>query len=410
MSSGLSYEIIRACRKGNLLANVCGCNKVSLLNVDPEVMLNNRHSIIQHKSNLINNYRSLHKFLNNESLHHKNIIPFLKNGNLRSMTTKKIIFPKNMKSRNDLKFYPELTGLVRRLKVKKIYAENLNIYRRNIGTNESKANKIDKERESSEEIWQWGGCSDDINFGQRLNKYILSSFEDSKNFDGLINIHNERVGRKVLMTTLSIVCKCHGISGSCASKVCWEKLSEYRKIGDGLLEKYEGAIKIKKERYYGKTVADDTQRFLYNSLKRQNIRAVNFYLQDHFTIKETKKQLSKLSIGPSNGVIPQHYTIFRSVKSIPSIPIPPSKRDLIYLEESPDFCEKNDGVGIMGTQNRSCLYDNNSLNSCNLLCCGRGHYTKIIKVVNKNCNCKFKWCCKFECETCIEEQIVNFCM
>ena len=33
-------------------------------------------------------------------------------------------------------------------------------------------------------------------------------------------------------------CKCHGVSGSCSLKTCWEKLPAFRDIGDALMKQY----------------------------------------------------------------------------------------------------------------------------------------------------------------------------
>ena len=79
------------------------------------------------------------------------------------------------------------------------------------------------------------------------------------------------------------VCKCQGVSGSCTTKVCWRKLSSFRKIGNELSQKFDGATHMS-------------------------------YVQ--------KKHKSRLR--PSK----------RDIKK-------PSKKDLVYLDESPDFCIVN---------------------------------------------------------------------
>lgn len=39
-------------------------------------------------------------------------------------------------------------------------------------------------------------------------------------------------------------CKCHGVSGSCASRTCWSAQMEFREVGKLLKRKYEGAVQV----------------------------------------------------------------------------------------------------------------------------------------------------------------------
>ena len=46
-------------------------------------------------------------------------------------------------------------------------------------------------------------------------------------------------------------CKCHGMSGSCTIKTCWMKLPVFRRVGDSIKEKFDGASKVVQgSRYY----------------------------------------------------------------------------------------------------------------------------------------------------------------
>ncbi|KOB65623.1 Protein Wnt [Operophtera brumata] len=52
----------------------------------------------------------------------------------------------------------------------------------------------------------------------------------------------------------------------------------------------------------------------------------------------------------------------------------PGKKDIIYSEESPDFCFPN-SFGSLGTQSRQCNVSSAGTDSCDQMCCRRG-YTK----------------------------------
>lgn len=53
----------------------------------------------------------------------------------------------------------------------------------------------------------------------------------------LINWFSQQVVRRLLKKD----CQCHGISGSCQMKTCWNTLPQFREIGDVLFKKYERA-------------------------------------------------------------------------------------------------------------------------------------------------------------------------
>lgn len=108
--------------------------------------------------------------------------------------------------------------------------------------------------------------------------------------------------------------------------------------------------------------------------------------------------------------------------------------ELVFLDDSPDYCKADRGSGTVGTKGRVCKYvhlgkfnmptcrkDPNSTNSCDLLCCGRGYDSYTEETLEK-CNCKFQWCCKSNknvrsyvflgkvvCETCRNQTQVHIC-
>ena len=55
----------------------------------------------------------------------------------------------------------------------------------------------------------------------------------------------------------------------------------------------------------------------------------------------------------------------------------PKRRELVYLDQSPNYCLHNPKLGILGTQGRECSKNSNGPDSCDLLCCGRGYNTEV---------------------------------
>lgn len=246
--------------------------------------------------------------------------------------------------------------------------------------------------------WVWGGCGDNVEYGykftkafidisqkslsddrfammnkdnaQRKNQYrVLNRFRKSQGLAPaesgksrrtrlavmrrakarrLTNLHNNEAGRRAVYKLAKIECKCHGVSGSCSMKTCWLKLPSFREVGDFIKEKYDGAIEVK-----------------YQSRAKK--------LRPRF----------------------RRYT-------------KPTKEDLIYIEDSPNYCEANRHIGSFGTKGRQCNRNSFGPDGCNVMCCGRGYYIqKTIK--EEKCKCKFQWCCSVKCETCITEVETYIC-
>lgn len=47
--------------------------------------------------------------------------------------------------------------------------------------------------------WIWEGCSDNVEFGERISKLFVDSLEKGKDARALMNLHNNRAGRLVGM-------------------------------------------------------------------------------------------------------------------------------------------------------------------------------------------------------------------
>lgn len=144
-------------------------------------------------------------------------------------------------------------------------------------------------------------------------------------------------------------CKCHGLSGSCTLKTCWRKMPVFRDVGLRLKDKFDGASKV---------------------------------------------------MGSNDGkrLIPVGETIK-----------PPSKQDLIYSEQSPDFCRASRRNGSLGTHGRECDPKSMGVGGCDILCCNRG-FTKTQVTVKENCQCRFLWCCEVICNTCVSTKTIYRCL
>ncbi|XP_039617142.1 protein Wnt-16 [Polypterus senegalus] len=207
---------------------------------------------------------------------------------------------------------------------------------------------------SPSEGWHWGGCSDDIQYGIWFSrKFIDHAMKNMtlKGQDALLtmNQHNSEVGRQAVGKMMSTDCRCHGVSGSCAVKTCWKTMSSFEKVGSFLKDRYENSIQV-----------------LDRSKKK---------------VRRKEKEQRKF---------------------------PVSKEELIYINKSPNYCLEDQKVGISGTRGRECNRTSSGPDGCNLLCCGRGYNTHVVRHVER-CECKFVWCCYVRCRRCESMTDVHTC-
>lgn len=168
--------------------------------------------------------------------------------------------------------------------------------------------------------------------------------------------------RQAIKATMRKACKCHGVSGSCTIQTCWMQMADFREVGNYLKMKYKHAKEL-----------------------------------------EMDKKAARAGNSADNRDAVTHT--FLSVATT----------ELIYLESSPNYCVKNQTLGLHGTEGRECFKEDKNMsewekNSCRRLCneCG-------LKVVKKrtevftSCNCKFHWCCTVKCEKCKRVVAKYFC-
>ncbi|XP_065580971.1 protein Wnt-7a-like isoform X2 [Artemia franciscana] len=212
-----------------------------------------------------------------------------------------------------------------------------------------------KKGSSYSEGWKWGGCSANIKYGGSFAKRFIDAREIEGDARSLMNLHNNRAGRKAVEANVITTCKCHGVSGSCTLRTCWQTLPPFRDIGNYIKQRFEEARHVR-------PVRSKKHRKLV-----LRIRSISLW---------KKKRLKS--------------------------------GDLVYLSESPNYCDYNPEIGIIGTGGRKCNKSSNGPDSCKVLCCGRG-YNTLVKTVKRQCQCKFHWCCKVICKVCSEVVEENFC-
>uniref|UniRef100_A0A6M2DY21 Protein Wnt n=1 Tax=Xenopsylla cheopis TaxID=163159 RepID=A0A6M2DY21_XENCH len=198
--------------------------------------------------------------------------------------------------------------------------------------------------------WEWGGCGDNVHFGYRKSRDFMDSRPSGRHGDikTLVRLHNNDAGRLAIKNHMRLECKCHGLSGSCTLKTCWMKMPPFRDVGNILKERFDGAAKV-------------------------------------------------IAGNDGNSFMPEGPTIKT-----------PSRSDLVYTENSPDFCTADRRTGSLGTKGRSCNATSPGMDGCDLLCCRRGYDRKIVRE-NVNCRCEFHWCCEVTCEVCQRKREVYTC-
>ena len=123
-------------------------------------------------------------------------------------------------------------------------------------------------------------------------------------------------------------CKCHGPTGSCNIKICYRRLRGFSEASRMTFDKYMRAVRI--------------------IHTRQNVTTPSL----------VARRLPKAD-------------------------------DMMYLEPSPNYCEPDPELNIIGTHDRQCDPTISGFGSCDVLCCGRGYYRRTRKVPRRSCTPKF---------------------
>lgn len=116
-------------------------------------------------------------------------------------------------------------------------------------------NVVSRERINGQpQKFLWAGCSDNLRYGNSFGRRFVDLSDRHKDprcpsslwqqSRALMNLHNNRVGRRLLATSQRRECKCHGVSGSCVTKTCWRVVPNFSSFALQLKDKYEHAQQV----------------------------------------------------------------------------------------------------------------------------------------------------------------------
>lgn len=146
-------------------------------------------------------------------------------------------------------------------------------------------------------------------------------------------------------------CKCHGVSGSCTTKTCWRTLPAFQAIGTQLMKRYAHARQV---------ITSAGKRY------RHLAHTARYYVDANSAASAMSLLLSKQSKSVHT----------RSDEPLRAQTLQPRPRELVFLDQSPNYCDANAVAGTLGTKGRLCNKTADAVDSCSTLCCGRGNFTR----------------------------------
>ncbi|XP_058059517.1 protein wingless [Anopheles bellator] len=273
--------------------------------------------------------------------------------------------------------------------------------------------------------WEWGGCSDNIGFGFKFSREFVDTGERGRSLREKMNLHNNEAGRAHVQAEMRQECKCHGMSGSCTMKTCWMRLNSFRTIGDILKDRFDGASRVMVSnsllRNGGNGVGGGgagggvgggvNENTLTNRAGSSSAASLKTATNGIGGIGGANSVLSNSIHARGAGHAHQKRINRYNFQLKPYNPEhkPPGAKDLVYLEPSPGFCERNPRLGIQGTHGRQCNDTSIGVDGCDLMCCGRGYRTQEVTVVER-CSCTFHWCCEVKCKLCRTKKTIHTCL
>ncbi|XP_014681062.1 PREDICTED: protein Wnt-10a-like [Priapulus caudatus] len=205
-------------------------------------------------------------------------------------------------------------------------------------------------QDSPNQQWIWAGCHDNAAFASAFAREFLDSKKSrASDLQSNVNTHNKKAGRLAVSKSMEIKCKCHGMSGSCELKTCWRAVPVLHTVGEQLRDRYQYATRVQySNKHPGRMVT------MYSDREK------------------------------------------------------PPRRNLVYYDASPNYCDADEHLHVVGTAERVCNKSSTDMDWCGTLCCGRGYNTVLVTKTDR-CNCRFHWCCYVVCETCTRKEWVTVC-
>ncbi|XP_065670777.1 protein Wnt-2b [Hydra vulgaris] len=196
-------------------------------------------------------------------------------------------------------------------------------------------------------------CDADLTIGNRFANLVIKTWQPQTNQEEVqMNEHNSYVGKMAVQLNMQKVCRCAGISGNCVTKCCYQTLKPLKVSAQWLQAQYSKAQKV---------------------VRSQRVRRDGRYLL--VNEKDGKE---------------------------------PANTDLIYILDSPDYCNHDINKNSLGTTGRLCNNTSLDTNGCEYMCCGRGYVTEELNV-DDFCKCKFNWCCDVTCDRCKKTVTRHIC-
>ncbi|XP_026462706.1 protein Wnt-10a-like [Ctenocephalides felis] len=231
--------------------------------------------------------------------------------------------------------------------------------------------------------WKWGGCSHNLDYGMEFSRLFLDSRESLGDIQSRINLHNNEAGRLAVANNMQIRCKCHGMSGSCQLKTCWQTSPDFRTVGRVLRDRYKSAVLVDQS-----NMNDGSPILRVDSKKKRRKNRQGGGNRNRNINSENSSNKRK------RGGRGKRF-----------------QQSLLYYERSPNFCDADSAADIAGTSGRRCTHNatqDAALDSCSTMCCGRG-YNLIREHYVSRCNCRFHWCCTVDCDTCERDEWIAVC-
>ncbi|CAH8550617.1 unnamed protein product [Schistosoma turkestanicum] len=282
--------------------------------------------------------------------------------------------------------------------------------------------------------WQWQGCDHNIHYGRKFSRRLLDTMERGSHIRFEMNLHNNGVGRQLVINNMERYCRCHGTSGSCTLRTCYRRTPRMRTLGNLLKHIYDHdlvQVKLNSNQLGGgiRTTTDKEKHKVFSSTSNQFGRshldkAVKFkpyqnnnnnYNSKGDNLRKTPRKSNLIIINPTNthssSSSSSSSLLTSSAESIHNVTRPPHSSQLVYYEfiNEKMFCESHPFYHILGTKGRLCNSSSSYVNNCRHLCCERGYVTHHYYTM-ESCNCKFIWCCRVECQQCLVLKKVETCI